>query len=227
MSELNQELVKEFFDLVKSDDVFALTTMINNNPELADARNEHGVPAVLVAIYYDRKDVINLLITSGAKVDTFIAAALGNVAKLEKALAKDPASLTAHSTDGWTALHLAAFFGRKDAVAYLLNAGANVMARSTNAMNNHPLHAAAAGRSRDVVAMLLEKGSDINATQHGGWTPLHAAVQNNDIEMAKVLLTHGANTSIRADNGQLPLDLAMTNGSQPIVDLLTDAPGVQ
>lgn len=227
MSEINPELIKEFFDLVKSDDVFALTTMINENPELADSRNDQGVPAVLVAIYYDRKDVINLLLTSGAKVDAFIAAALGNVAKLEKALAKDPASLTAHSTDGWTALHLAAFFGRKDAVAYLLNAGANVLARSTNAMNNHPLHAAAAGRSRDIVAMLLDKGADINATQHGGWTPLHAAAQNGDIEMTKVLLTHGARTNIRADNGQLPLDLAMCNGNQPIVDLLMDAPGVQ
>jgi ankyrin repeat protein len=227
MSETNQELVNEFFELVKSDDVYALTTMINEHPELADARNEHGVPAVLVAIYYDRKDVINLLVTSGATVDTFIAAALGNVAKLEKALAKDPASLKEYSTDGWTALHLAAFFGRKDAVAFLLNAGANVMARSTNAMNNHPLHAAAAGRSRDIVALLLEKGSDINATQAGGWTPLHAAAQNGDVEMTKVLLTHGANPNIRADNGQLPLDLAMGNGSQPIVDLLLEAPGVQ
>lgn len=227
MSEINPDLIKEFFDLVKSDDVFALTTMLNEYPQLADSRNDQGVPAVLVAIYYDRKDVINLLISSGAKVDAFIAAALGNVPKLEKALAKDPASLTSHSTDGWTALHLAAFFGRKDAVAYLLSAGANVLARSTNAMNNHPLHAAAAGRSRDIVAMLLDKGADIDATQHGGWTPLHAAAQNGDIEMTKVLLTHGAKTNIRADNGQLPLDLAMCNGNQPIVDLLMDAPGVQ
>lgn len=227
MSEINQELLKEFFDLVRSDDVFALTTMINNHPELADARNDQGVPAVLVAIYYDRKDVINLLITSGAKVDIFIAAALGNVKKLETALAKDPASIAAHSTDGWTALHLAAFFGRKDAVAFLLNAGANVLARSTNAMNNHPLHAATAGRSRDAVALLVEKGCDINATQAGGWTALHAASQNGDFEMAKVLLSNGANPNLRADNGQLPLDLALGNGHKPIVDLLMEAPGVQ
>ncbi|MBL8173867.1 MAG: ankyrin repeat domain-containing protein [Bryobacterales bacterium] len=227
MSELNQELIQEFFNLVKSDDVFALTTMINNEPALANARNEHGVPAVLVAIYYDRKDVINLLLASGAKVDLFIAAALGNVPKIEKALAADAASIAAYSTDGWTALHLAAFFGRKEAAAFLLNAGANVLARSTNAMNNHPMHAAAAGRRRDIVAMLIEKGADINATQAGGWTPLHAAAQNGDLEMAKVLLANGANAGIRADNGQLPLDLAMTNGSQPIVDLLMEAPGVQ
>lgn len=227
MSDTKQERIQEFFDLVKTDDVYGLTAMLNEHPELADERNDQGVPALLVAIYYDRKDVINLLISSGAKVDAFIAAALGDVKRLEAALGKDPALLQAHSSDGWTVLHLAAFFGRKDAVAYLLNAGAPVLARSTNAMNNHPLHAAAAGRSRDIVALLLGKGSDINATQAGGWTALHAAAQNGDFEMAKVLLANGADANVRADNGQLPLDLALGNGHKPIVDLLMEAPGVQ
>jgi len=220
------ELAKEFFELVRADDVFALTSMLNEHPELADLRNEQGVPAILVAIYYDRRDVVALLIQSGAKVDLCIAAALGDLKRLVRLLETKPA-LDAYSTDGWTALHLAAYFGKTDAVKLLLEAGAPIRARSTNAMNNHPLHAAAAGKRTDVVPILIAAGADVNATQAGGFTPLHAAAQNGDVDMAKALLAAGADANVRADNGQLPLDLALGQGHKPVVDILMEAPGIQ
>jgi ankyrin repeat protein len=213
------ETIREFFDAIKGDDIFGLTTMINADGSLVDAVNENGVNAVMLATYYSRKEVAQLLLRSGAKVDAFTAAALGDVARLQKALAADPGVISQHSADGWTPLHLAAFFGKKDAAKVLLDAGASVHARSANAMNNHPLHAAAAGKSRDLVAMLLEHGAEVNATQAGGWTPLHAAAQNADAEMAKVLLAAGASKSLRAGNGQAPLDLALGKGAQDVVDL--------
>lgn len=220
------EQAKEFFELVRADDVFGLTAMLNEHPELADLRNEQGVPAILVAVYYDRRDVISLLIQSGAKVDLCIAAALGDMKRLVKLLEKKPA-LDEHSTDGWTPLHMASYFGKMDAVKLLLEAGAPIRARSTNAMNNHPIHAAAAGKRTEIVPILIEAGADVNATQAGGFTPLHAAAQNGDFDMAKALLAAGANPNVRADNGQLPLDLALGQGHKPVVDLLMETPGIQ
>ena len=220
------EQIKEFFELVRADDVFGLTSILNEHPELANAVNDQGVPAIMVAIYYDRRDVTALLIQSGAKVDLAIAAALGDMKRLVKMLEAKPA-LDQHSTDGWTALHMAAYFGRKDAVKLLLEAGAPIRARSSNAMNNHPIHAAAAGKRPEIVSILIAAGADVNATQAGGFTPLHAAAQNGDVDMAKELLANGANSNIRADNGQLPLDLALGQGHKPLVDILMETPGIQ
>ncbi|MDX1983484.1 MAG: ankyrin repeat domain-containing protein [Bryobacteraceae bacterium] len=215
---------REFFEAIRGDDIFGLTTMLNRQPSLVDAINENGVCALMFATYYGRKEAAQLLIQSGAKVDVFTASALGDLGRLQQALAASRDAVTQHSADGWTALHLAAFFGKKDAAKALLAAGASVHARSGNAMNNHPLHAAAAGKSRDIVALLLEHGAHVNATQAAGWTPLHAAAQNGDAAMVNVLLAAGADKSLRADNGQSPLDLALGKGAQEVVDLLEPAP---
>ena len=53
--------------------------------------------------------------------------------------------MNSFSADGWTPLHLAAFFGSRMRHV-LLNTGAKVNERSTNPMQNMPLHAAASGR---------------------------------------------------------------------------------
>ena len=98
--------------------------------------------------------------------------------------------------------------------------GADVRARSRNPMQNTPLHAAAAGRSKDAVRALLEHGADVNARQHGGWTALHAASQNGDVEMVRLLIAGGADVQARAENQQNALDLALTKGHQATVELL-------
>lgn len=221
------ETVAEFFDAIKADDIFGLTTMINQDQSLVDCENENGLPAVLFAIYYGRKEVALLLVQSGAKVDVFVASALNDLKRLERALAKDPEALSKFSVDGWTPVHLAAFYRQKEALAYLLEKGAPVDVRSKNNMSNLPIHAAAAGGNRDIVAMLLERGADVHERQNGGWTPLHSAAQNGDLETVKLLLAHGANVDVRAENGQTALDLAMGKGSQAVVDLLMQAPKVQ
>ncbi len=71
-------------------------------------------------------------------------------------------------------------------------------------MQNTPLHAAAAGRHLEVIAILLAHGANVNARQQGGWTALHAAAQNGDVEIAKLLIAHGADAEARADNNQTP-----------------------
>jgi ankyrin repeat protein len=160
------------------------------------------------------------LVAADPSLAIFAASVLGDTEQLTELLTTNRALIGLMSPDGWTPLHLAAFFGKTEAARLLLNKGAIVNARSTNPMENMPLHAAAAGRHVEVVELLIEHGAPVNARQHGGWSPLHAAAQNGDIDMAKALIAAGADVNARAENNQMPLDLALTKGQQAMVEYL-------
>jgi uncharacterized protein len=160
------------------------------------------------------------LVAADPSLAIFAAAIQGDTAVLETLLTANRSLVGLLSTDGWTPLHLAAFFGHTEAARLLLNKGALVNAKSTNPMQNMPLHAASAGRHVEVAKLLIEHGAPVNARQHGGWSPLHAAAQNGDLDLAKALIAAGADVNVRAENNQMPLDLALTKGQQAMVEYL-------
>ena len=163
---------------------------------------------------------VESLVASDPTLAIFAAAMTGDLTKLEALLTGNRSLVTAVSPDGWTALHLAAFFGQEGAARALLNKGASTKTRSTNPMNNLPIHAAAAGKHTAIVKLLLEHGTPANAQQQVGWTALHAAAQHGDVDMAQVLVLNGADVSARADNQQRPIDLAVLKAHQAMVDYL-------
>jgi ankyrin repeat protein len=212
--------MNELFDAIKSGDIDRVRALLDASPALANAADASGVSAIVFAKYNRRDDIARLLADRGANIDVFAAAITGNAARLADLLAGDPSLAHSFSADGWTPLHLAAFFGNDECARTLLDAGAKVNERSTNAMRNMPLHAAAAGRRTEIVRLLIERGAYVNARQRGGWAALHAAAQNGDVEMARLLIAAGAEAPVRADNQQTPLDLALGGGHQEMVELL-------
>jgi ankyrin repeat protein len=175
-----------------------------------------------VAKYHGQGEIATLMAQHGASLDVFLAAMMGNTGRVRELIAADSRSVASHSPDGWTGLHLAAFFSHPDTAALLLDSGADVNARSTNAMANQPLHAAVAGRANEVARLLLARGGDVNARQHGGWTPLQGAAQGGNVELVRILIAAGADVSARADNQQCALDLALTRGHQEVVQVLEE-----
>jgi ankyrin repeat protein len=212
--------VKTLHEQVKSGDLTGVRTTLNNYPGLLNAKNNAGQCALLVSQYYGRHEVAEYLMTLDPALDIFTAAAIGRMDVVLSDLDRDPALIGAHSTDGWTPLHLAAFFGRKDLAQSLIERGAEVDARSTNVMKNTPLHAATAGKKAELAKLLLEEGANANARQEGGWTALHGAAQNGDRETVEVLLAHNADLKARADNNQGPLDLALQKGHADVASML-------
>ena len=110
----------------------------------------------------------------------------------------------AYSTDGFTALHFAAFFGKVEAARTLLDAGAVVNAYSVNELQVQPLHSAAAGRHHEVCRVLIAAGADVNATQRHEFTPLHAAAKHGDAELVELFLSAGADPTGPDRSGRHP-----------------------
>ncbi|MBI5084971.1 MAG: ankyrin repeat domain-containing protein [Acidobacteria bacterium] len=192
---------------LKAGDLDAVIAALDASPEAVDERDEQGVPALMWSLYIRRQDLTDLLLARGAAVDFFAACALGRGDTAAAFLNGRPDLISSPSPDGWTALHLAAFFGHTPLAAALLERGADPLARSANPMANLPIHAAAAAQQPALVALLLQAGTPANSTQHGGYTPLHSACQNNDEESIALLLAHGGDLAHRADDGRTPASL--------------------
>jgi ankyrin repeat protein len=186
------------FELISSGDIDAVRAAIEEDAGAAAARDDNGLSAVRAALYAQRQDVADVLLEAGPELDAFDAAAAGDVDRLTEVLDGDGALVGAWSEDGFTPLHLAAFFGRGPAVRLLLDRGAEVGAVARNDMKVQPLHSAVAARSMEVVAALLVAGANPNARQQGDFTPLMAAEQHEDPDMVRLLMDHGAEESATA-----------------------------
>ncbi len=182
------------------------------------------VSPILEALYQGRMDEAQALLAEQPELDVFEAAATGSNDRLAALLRDDPARATAWSPDGFTPLHLAAFFGHRDAVALLAERGADVGVVSRHEfVRVTPLHSAVAGEGAadpETVEELLQRGAPVNATAEGGHTPLHSAAQNGDAAMVRLLLAHGGDPAAARDDGRTAIDLAREGGHDEVAGLL-------
>jgi ankyrin repeat protein len=211
---------KKFFDAVKAGDRTQVDRLLEENPVLANSRLPSGETAVIAALYRGHLSIVDQLLRAGASLDVFTAAALGRIDALDEALASGPEVATRFSYDGWTPLHLAAFFGRTEAARRLLDAGAPLDAESRNSNRNTPLHAAAAGRHSDLALMLIERGAPVGGKDGGGHTPLHIAAENGMLDVVKALLARGADAHAVDAEDQTPMSRAAAKNHSAVIDAL-------
>ena len=168
--------------------------------------------ALMLALYHRQHDTAGLIAERRQFLTVFEAAALGNLPALQQSLQDFPQAATAVSEDGFTALHLACFFGHPEAVTLLLASGADANAVASNGSLLRPLHSAAAQGSVDNCRTLLDAGADPNATQQTSFTALHAAALHGNAALAKLLIARGASVDAKADDGRTAADIARDAG---------------
>lgn len=210
------------FDVIASGDASKVKRKLAREPEALAERDDEGLTPLMRALYDGRAEIVDVILARDPQLDVFEAAALGRTDDVRRLLGRSKKRATAVSKDGFTALHLAAYFGQEDAAVLLLDGGADIEARSKNRHlpSVTPLHSAAAGKSTAVAILLLDRGADPNAAQPGGWTALHQAAANGNLDLCRALLEHKAKRSPVADDRSRPLDFAIENRHHEIVRLL-------
>ena len=213
----------DLLQAAKAGDAARVRELVRANPSLAVAPAPSGETPLMSALYGGHRDLAGELAdaasSAGLPLDVFAAAALGRLDALEAALGT-PAAVHSYSYDGWTPLHLAAFFGSAAAVERLLAAGADIGAVSRNPLKNTPLHAAVAGGHQEVSLGLIERGAEVNAVDSGRHTPLHIAAEAGYAPVVRALLARRADPHAVDVEDKTPLSRAAARNHDAIIDLI-------
>ncbi len=205
------------FQAIQKGDKQALLSILDREPGAGEAVNEQGISALMTALYYRQFELAEVLVGRREDVTFFEAGALGRIDEVVRKLDEDPGLLDQLSPDGFTVLHLAAFFGRTDLVGRLVERGASLDRPAENPSRVTPLHSAVAGRTPEIVEILVAAGADLEVRQQGGYTPLMGAAANGQKRMVRFLLDRGADPDVRSDEGKTARDLAVAKGHPGVI----------
>jgi ankyrin repeat protein len=127
--------------------------------------------------------------------------------------------------DSINVLHIIAYIGSTGAISKLLDRhlGTEVInSRTDDLVNASPLMVSALKGHKEVVAILLDRGADIEAKDETDWTPLIYAARNGHKEVVELLLDRGANIESEDEYRRTPLSYAADEGYKEVVAILLD-----
>ncbi|KAJ5364609.1 uncharacterized protein N7496_010322 [Penicillium cataractarum] len=121
-----------------------------------------------------------------------------------------------------TGMHLAAHFGLRDVMAYLLNHNEDLLAMDSRGQS--PLvYAAEAGHTETVRFILAASGNkSIDTKDADGQTPLLAAISKGNNTLAKLLIDLGADINEQNEQGHSALSLAARVDNVVLMQTLLD-----
>jgi uncharacterized protein len=220
---LGARTTDDLISAIRDGDVARVESLLGETPSLAVERNDKGVSPPLLALYYGKNEIADLLLArkdAMEPLDVFEAAAFGRTERLKDLLDQEPRLANEYASDGFFPLGLAAFYRHEDAVRILLDRGAEPNLAARNAMNVAAIHAAAASQSLAIVRLLIDAGADVNQRQESGFAPLHEAAATGQLELVRLLLDHGADRSATTADGRTALDMAKKENHRDIEQLL-------
>jgi ankyrin repeat protein len=211
---------------IKDGDAVAVKRLIADgiSPNLKD---EDGDPLLMVAITYQRKDIVEILLKAGVDVNAMpddgksvlIRAIKFNQTEIVELLIKSGIEVNVKDDEDATALQHAVDSKNADIVNLLLTMNPDLNAKGKRGY--FPLFSAAF--DYDIAKALLDKGADVNNKTSDGETALFTAVALRSAKTVRLFLEHGADINVKAENGWTPLKEAWLQGCLDLVQLLEKA----
>lgn len=185
-----------------------------------DAANDYGVTPLSLACSNRSLTMVELLLDRGADpelalwngVTPLMTAAKTGQVGIVRALLKESADVSkAEPRRGQSALMWAIAFGNPDAARVLIEAGADIDARTIRLNENYD-------------PMTIEAYTkNVPGTAQGGYTPLMFAARQGDLETANLLLDRGADLNVESAVDGSALIIATAAGHEKLALLLLEA----
>lgn len=193
-------------------DLTHLLELLKGVRDPAAVRARTGESLLLHLLYRGKGEAAAAVAATLPALGLHEAAALGRTDRVRQVLAGWPGAADTLSGDGWTPLHLAAFFNQSTCLRVLLEAGADPDLRGLSPVRNLPLHAACAGRNTDCALLLVPVTAEVDDRQAGGVTALMLAAANGMEAVVDALLDRGATPGLTDDSGKTAADHALARG---------------
>jgi ankyrin repeat protein len=86
----------EMLEAVTTGNTERTRELLQSDPALANAKSPTGDSAFLLSVYYGRKEISELLLSHGAQLNPFEAAAAGRIDPVRANLRKDPSLIRSY-----------------------------------------------------------------------------------------------------------------------------------
>jgi ankyrin repeat protein len=218
---------EDIFMSIKKGDLETVKTMLEQNPDLLNARGDSERTPLLEAVLSRQAGICEFLLEKGADFNLInkegfaplhFAAFLGET-ELVKLLVAKGAPLTVNANViGATPLDLAVSAGRREMVELLIAKGAPINLKDKK--GNTPLLKAVLSGQTEVAGLLVHKGAVVDEKDQMGSTPLLLAALTGQKELAAWLIENGADVNATNSLGGTPLSVAVREGHPEVVDML-------
>ncbi|XP_066199067.1 ankyrin repeat and death domain-containing protein 1A isoform X2 [Saccopteryx leptura] len=160
-----------------------------------EERNAEGLSALHAAAEGLHPDCVRLLLDAGSSVNAL-------------------------NQKKQSCLHYAAVGGSEDVARALIHSGG-----CTNVADHgaSPMHLAVRHNFPTLVQLLIDAGSDLDATDNRQQTPLHLAAEHAWQDIAEMLLVAGVNLNLRDKQGKTALAVAARSNHINLVDMIIKA----
>lgn len=211
----------EIFKAIDVADVAQLKKYLDEDSALASSRSNDGMSVILFSLYINKPEITKLLLSYEPDLDIFDLSALGGAGQISALLAADQKIVHEFSGDGFTALHVASYFGHADVAKLLLENDADINKFAMNGSDLTSLQSAVASGHVDVVSVLLDFNADVNVKMLGGFTPLMSAAAMGSLEIVSMLMERNADKTLKSEDGRAASDLASSAGHSDIATELS------
>lgn len=200
---------EDLFQAIRAGNAAAFQAALGKGAEI-DGKDEYKNTPLMIAILYDREQMVRRLVERGAAVNAtggagqsplILAAQEGQTETVRFLLGKG-ARMGWKDSSGENAFTRAVLNNQLNVMRLLLDRGANPNER--NWLGFTPLMIAAE-QSPEALNFLIDRGAQLRVTGRGGLTPLMLAGMRGNADTVKILLSKGARPNDTDSSGRTAL----------------------